>query len=268
MVDRIRMHHFGTGLVSTPDDFGISGSPPMHPELLDWLATEFVESGWSVKHMHRLIMTSTTWRQQSRVGGAHRATCEAIDPGNQLLWRQSMRRLEAEALRDSLLAVSGTLNETHFGGSMAVARQKDGEVIVHNAADQNRRSVYMQTLRLNPETMLQAFDQPAMSVNCMQRSTSTVSTQAITLLNSDMMTRCAAAFADRVLKEKSDAPIPHAVLTAFARPAAATGETAILSAFFERQASQYLSEQDQSKRNDPDIIKATRTQAMADLVIC
>ena len=110
MVNRIWMHHFGTGIVDTPDDFGVSGSPPSHPELLDWLASEFVRSGWSVKHMHRLILTSRTWRQRSRVSAEHRAICDTVDPDNRLLWRQTMRRLEAEAVRDAFLAVSGTLN--------------------------------------------------------------------------------------------------------------------------------------------------------------
>ncbi|MCA9115191.1 MAG: DUF1553 domain-containing protein [Planctomycetaceae bacterium] len=231
MVNRIWMHHFGTGIVATPDDFGVAGSPPSHPALLDWLATEFVRSGWSIKHIHRLILTSNTWRQRSRVSPQHRALCTEIDPDNQLLWRQTIRRLEAEPLRDAMLAVAGTLSRPMYGDSQSVSRQKDGEVIVPAGQDQNRRSVYVRILRLNPETMLQVFDQPTIAVNCTQRSVSTVSTQALTLLNSDVMVRAAAAFADRVWSEQPDDPIGQALLTAWGR-SPGTGERELLTTFF------------------------------------
>src|SRR5205807_10568190 len=114
MVNRIWQHHFGRGIVATPDDFGKTGVAPTHPELLDWLASEFVEHGWSMKHLHRLIMTSRAYQMSSR---ATNEKAIAIDPGNALLWRQNMRRLEAEAVRDSILAVSGKLNLTPGGPS-------------------------------------------------------------------------------------------------------------------------------------------------------
>lgn len=264
MVNRIWMHHFGTGIVATPDDFGVAGSPPTHPQLLDWLATEFVRSGWSIKHIHRLILTSNTWRQRSRVSPQHLAACEQVDPDNQLLWRQSMRRLEAEPLRDAMLATSGTLSDPMYGVSQAVSRQNDGEVIVPAGQDQNRRSIYIKILRLNPQTMLQVFDQPTISVNCTQRSTSTVSTQALTLLNSDVMVHTAAAFADRVQTEQPDDPVGRAVLTAFGHPPTA-GERELLTRFFDEQQSRYLQQHDEAARQKADVIAAVRKLALADL---
>ncbi len=264
MVNRIWMHHFGRGIVATPDDFGVSGDPPSHPELLDWLATEFVRSGWSIKHIHRLILTSNTWRQRSRVSDEHRQAGVDADPDNHLLWRQRLRRLEAEPLRDSVLAVSGSLNGRMHGASQAVSRRKDGEVIVSGGADQNRRSVYVQVLRLKPETMLQVFDQPTISVNCTQRSTSTVSTQALTILNSDSMVRAATAFAERVLAEQPDAPINHAVLTAFGRPAT-TDERALLNGHLDELTSHYLAQRASELRERPDVMAACRKQALADV---
>jgi hypothetical protein len=264
MVNRIWMHHFGRGLVATPDDFGVSGAPPSHPELLDWLATEFVRSGWSIKHVHRLILSSSTWRQRSRVSGEHRDAGLAVDPDNILLWRQNLRRLEAEPLRDAVLAVSSTLNGRMHGASQAVARQGDGEVIVSGGADQNRRSVYIQILRLNPETMLQVFDQPTISVNCTQRSTSTVSTQALTILNSDAMVRAATAFAERVLAERPDAPINHAVRTAFSRPATSDEQT-LLSSHLDELTSHYLAQRASDLRDQSDVKAACRKQALTDV---
>lgn len=264
MVNRIWMHHFGTGLVSTPDDFGVSGDAPSHPELLDWLATEFVQSGWSIKHMHRLMLTSCTWMQHSRVSAEHRAACEEVDPDNRLLWRQAMRRLEAEPLRDAILAASGTLSSPMFGAAQSVARQKDGEVIVSAGQDQNRRSIYVKILRLNPETMLEVFDQPTISVNCTQRSTSTVSTQALTLLNSDAMTRAASAFASRVLAEQAGDPVGRAVLTAFSREAKPT-EYDLLSEFFDAQRLRYLEQHAENDRVKADVFASARHKALADL---
>jgi len=262
MVNRIWMHHFGTGLVATPDDFGVAGSPPSHPELLDWLATEFVRSGWSVKQMHRLILTSSTWRQRSRVDAGHRAACEKIDPENRLIWRQTMRRLEAEALRDTLLSVAGTLGTEMFGTSQAVVRQKDGEVIVSEG--RNRRSIYVRIQRLNPETMLEVFDQPTMSVNCTQRNTSTVSTQALTMLNSDMMARASAAFAKRALAEQPGDPIGHILLIAFSRLATAD-ESKDLAKFVSELTRHYLDAQNEVDRQKADVIQSARGKAFADL---
>jgi hypothetical protein len=264
MVNRIWMHHFGTGIVATPDDFGVSGASPSHPDLLDWLATEFVRSGWSVKHLHRLILNSNTWRQSSRATAEHRVACEKVDPDNGLLWRQTMRRLEAEPLRDALLATSGSLNAPMFGSAQSVARQKDGEVIVPAGQDQNRRSIYVKLLRLNPETMLEVFDQPTISVNCTQRSTSTVSTQALTMLNSDATIRAASVFARRVEAEAASDPVGRAVLTAFSREAR-PAEHEVLSEFFAAQRLRYLNQHAEADRVKTEVVTDARHKALADL---
>src|SRR5262249_26379298 len=122
MVNRIWLHHFGRGLVLTPDNFGRTGAPPSHPELLDWLAREFVERGWSMKAIHRLIMTSSAYRQRSALDPALHAAAKRLDPDNALLWRQRLRRLEAEPLRDAVLSVAGTLNPEMYGAPVPMQR--------------------------------------------------------------------------------------------------------------------------------------------------
>lgn len=224
MVNRLWLHHFGRGIVATPDDFGHAGSPPSHPKLLDWLAVELIENGWSIKHIHRLIMTSSTYRQlaklDSKIPGDDSTQVDprSIDSANRLLWRQRMRRLEAEAIRDSVLEVAGSLNAQFFGPPVPTHRWASGEITVAKTADPYRRSIYIQNRRLYPLTMLNTFDQPVMETNCTLRSQSTVSTQALTLLNSDAMIRAADAFAARVLSESPDDVASCAVWLAFGRP--------------------------------------------------
>jgi hypothetical protein len=261
MVNRIWLHHFGTGIVSTPEDFGVTGSPPSHPELLDWLATEFVRNGWSIKRLHRSILMSGTWRQQSRVNSEHRKAGNAADPENRLLWRQNMQRLEAEPLRDAILATSGSLNDSMFGAPSAVKRLSSGEVVVQTKSAQNRRSIYIMILRLNPETMLREFDQPEMTVNCTQRSSSTVVTQALTLLNSDTLVRAANSFAKRVQAESKSDPTGYAVLAAFSRPAT-DDERKLFSQFLDEQTTRYLEGKEQQT---PDSVSEAKRQALADL---
>ena len=264
MVNRIWMHHFGIGLVDTPDDFGVSGSPPSHPELLDWLASEFVLSGWSIKNLHRLILTSATWRQSSRVSPERLEAGTHPDPDNRLYWRYTMRRLDAEALRDNVLAASGMMDKKMFGVSQAVARQQDGEVIVPVGAERNRRSIYVKIKRLHPETMLQVFDQPKMSVNCTERTTSTVSTQALTMLNGDTMTRAAVAFAERVVNEYPEDPVRGAFLIAYSRHAN-DDEYDAISQFVDEQASRYLNEQDETIPQQADVFQITQRKSLTDL---
>ena len=283
MVNRIWLHHFGEGLVSTPEDFGTLGSAPSHPQLLDWLAREFVESGWSIKHIHRLIMTSSAYRQSSQRladgdgnsisrralapgsesqpkpdASAFRlvALGEQVDPDNRLLWRQRLRRVDAEPLRDAMLSAAGLLDHRLFGGAIPVARRPDGEVSIADGQNDRRRSIYVQILRGNPLTMLQAHDQPVMETNCTRRSRSTVSTQALTLLNSDAAVAYSAAFADRALREAPDAPIAFVALVAFSREAAAD-ELRAFSDFVTEQQTRY------SARGEP--ADASRRKALADL---
>jgi hypothetical protein len=167
------------------------GDPPTHPELLDWLAREFVHQGSSMKSMHRLMMTSNTYRQTSTVTPGH----EQLDPGNRLLARMPLRRMEAEELRDSLLWVAGQLDENRYGPAEAVTVRPDGLVL-----SGKRRSVYVQHLRKQPPSLLESFDLPAMNPNCLQRSESLVAPQALHLLNDTAVRDLAAQFADRVLE--------------------------------------------------------------------
>ncbi len=256
MVNRIWLHHFGEGLVSTPEDFGTLGSPPSHPRLLDWLAREFVESGWSIKHIHRLIMTSSAYRQRSTTDEASHSRAKEVDPDNRLLWRQRLRRVDAEPLRDAMLSAAGLLDHRFFGSAIPVARRGDGEVSIADGQNDRRRSIYVQILRGNPLTMLQAYDQPVMETNCTRRGRSTVSTQALTLLNSDAAVAYSVAFADRALREAPDAPIRFAALVASSREATAD-ELAVLQDFVTEQQTRYETGGEQSE--------AARRKALADL---
>jgi hypothetical protein len=243
LVNRLWLHHFGEGIVSTPDNFGRTGAAPSHPELLDWLATEFVREGWSAKRMHRLMVTSTAYRQSS----ARNPNAQGIDPEDRLLWRQRLRRLEAEALRDAILSTSGALNVHMYGPPVPMVRQGDGEVVTQADASGSRRSVYLQVRRSQPLTILQVFDQPVIETNCTRRSASTVSSQALTLLNSAMLTQQADAFAGRVLREKPDDAAAHALLLAFGRPTTERERTA-LTAFLKEQTPRHAGAADAERR--------------------
>lgn len=196
LVNRFWMHHFGQGIVGTPGDFGRLGELPTHPELLDWLAVEFMESGWQLKRWHKLVMTSTAYRQSSQ----RRPEAEAIDPETRLLWRMPVRRLEAEAVRDRILAAAGVLNPKMFGPPVPVREDAVGQIVVgiDNKASSNRpgeivpigeeafrRSVYIQVRRSRPLALLRTFDAPVMETNCERRQSSTVAEQALMLLNSE-----------------------------------------------------------------------------------
>ena len=197
MVNRVWRHHFGVGIVKTLDDFGKAGAPPTHTEVLDWLAVRFVRQGWSLKYLHRLIMTSSVYRQTSRVLPEH----EKLDPDNRWLSRMPLRRLEAESLRDALLAVSGRLDLTPFGPADKV-EQRDGGLVVSVAGEEGwRRSIYVLQRRTQTSTLLENFDLPSMSPNCVERTESIVAPQALHLLNNEMIHTLSLAFAERVLRE-------------------------------------------------------------------
>jgi cytochrome c553 len=197
MVNRLWKHHFGSGIVPTLANFGKVGARPTHPELLDWLAREFVRQGWSIKRMHRLMMTSATYRQSSAVADAH----ERLDPDNALLSRMPLVRLDAEALYDTLLFVSGRLDGTMLGPGDAVQVRPDGLVTPAGTAKGWRRLVYVRQQRKQIPTHLENFDFPQMNPNCVERRPSTVAPQALYLLNNGMIQQLAEAFAGRVQRE-------------------------------------------------------------------
>jgi hypothetical protein len=198
MVNRIWQHHFGTGLVATPDNLGQSGARPSHPELLDYLAAEFVRSGWGVKSLHRLILTSGVYRQESKL----REDCFTANPDNRLLWRFPLRRLDAEALRDAMLLISGELDAKQGGPYVTIRRTEDGSVVVDDkAVGARRRSIYLQQRRTQVLTMLELFDAPSLVTTCGKRTTSTVPLQSLALLNSEFARARAGALANRLEKE-------------------------------------------------------------------
>jgi mono/diheme cytochrome c family protein len=197
MVNRIWKHHFGRGLVATLDNFGHTGARPTHPELLDWLSREFVSRGWSIKALHRLLMTSATYRQSS----ARSPEQEKRDPENRLLARMPLRRMEAEVVYDTLLQVAGRLDRRSFDVPDLVDVQPDGLVTPVGTERGWRRSIYVLQRRKQIPTVLESFDYPQMTPNCIERIPSTVATQALTLMNDALVRRLAHAFAQRVENE-------------------------------------------------------------------
>jgi hypothetical protein len=226
IVNRLWQHHFGQGIVRTVGDFGVRSEPPTHPELLEWLAADLVEHGWQLKRLQRRIVTSGIYLQDSHGGDA----TTSVDPENRLLSRMPLQRLEAEALRDTLLAVSGTLNETMYGPAVRppipaeaiVARNlKDGYPgDLSDSPEVRRRSVYLFHKRVVPYPLLQAFDKPDAQQTCSRRDTTTVAPQALALLNDPCVRRVAHDFAERLLRETNsdlDAAITSSFLFCLAR---------------------------------------------------
>ncbi len=207
MVNRLWQHHFGKGIVKTTTDFGRAGLPPTHPQLLDWLAAEFIERKWSLKEMHKLILLSKAYRMSSRSQN-HQA--EKTDPGNDLLWRQNLRRLEAESIRDSILTISGQLNPKmggrgffpHLGGELLAGASRPGLGWQKSTMEeQSRRSVYTYIRRTMLVPALDTFDYSNTTSPLGERSVTTVAPQALMMLNDDFMQRQAAAMAARLLRE-------------------------------------------------------------------
>ncbi len=212
IVNRLWQHHFGRGLVATPSDFGFLGTEPTHPDLLDWLATEFVACGWSLKAMHRLLVTSATYRQSSRPDpDAVRA-----DPENILFGRTQRRRLDGEAIRDALLAVSDRLNPAMGGPgvfpdlpaelSRLNAKGSTTWPVSTRAADHVRRSLYVFVRRNLRYPFFEAFDRPDTNASCPQRPVTTIAPQALSLLNSDLAFVAAKALAAQVVRQAGPSP--------------------------------------------------------------
>jgi len=216
-VNRVWQYHFGSGLVATSDNLGVSGGSPSHPELLEWLTAEFVEGGWSFKNLHRLILTSAVFRQSALPDEA----AYQIDPDNRLLWRFPVRRLDSEAIRDSMLFVSGELNLTLGGPYVPTMRNGEGEVLIgETSPGANRRSLYLQQKRTQVVSQLSLFDAPSIVFNCVQRTTSTMPLQSLTLLNSEFAVNRGRSLASRLDREAgtdANRRIEHAFLLALAR---------------------------------------------------
>jgi len=208
MVNRIWEHHFGAGLVATPNDFGRMGSRPSHPELLDWLSNQFVEGGWRMKPLHRLILLSSTYRQ-GYLGAAPPQASEK-DPDDRLLWRFPRRRLSSEEMRDAMLAVSGRLNAQQGGPSVIVPIEPALVKLIYNPAQWavssdprqfDRRSIYLFQKRNLLLPFMEVFDSPDRLLSCPRREESTHAPQALELLNGDFSNAMAKALAERVARE-------------------------------------------------------------------
>jgi len=212
IVNRIWQGHFGRGIVSTSNDFGRQGQPPTHPELLDWLAAEFIDQGWSIKSMHRLIMLSDTYQRDSRFTSAENSR---LDPDNLYLWRMNRHRLEAETIWDSIHAVAGDLNLKMGGRSIMpplskselnALRDKAAWVVPADPAEANRRAVYILSRRNFMFPLFDKFDRPDPSASCPRRDITTVAPQALWLLNNDISLSQAVQMANRLVREQGVNP--------------------------------------------------------------
>jgi hypothetical protein len=256
-VNRFWQRYFGTGLVETENDFGTQGTPATHPELLDWLAAEFVARGWSMKAMHRLIVTSATYRQSSR----SRPELATIDPRNRLLARQARLRLEAEVVRDVALASSGLLSHK-IGGPSVYPPQPEGvfrftqiprDWNVSAGPDRYRRGLYTHFWRSAPHPALTVFDAPESTTSCTRRNRSNTPLQALTLLNDQAFFEFAQGLAARVLKEPAgdDAErLRFAFRLCLARPPSA-GELKRLGEFLSHQRAEFASAPEEARRLVP-----------------
>lgn len=245
LVNRLWHHHFGQGIVATPSDFGLGGERPSHPELLDWLASEFHHSGWSAKHIHRLIVTSAVYRQssstfQSRVPRTPKpldiGMSSYVDASNRLLWRQNPRRLDAESTRDAVLAVSGQLNLAAGGPGWRDFKYTEAyapiyDYVTADTPELTRRSIYRFVVRTTPHRFLTTLDCPDPANFTPARTQTTTALQALTLTNSEFMLRQARHFAARVEREAVSSLSPQvtrAFQLAFARtPTEAEAQAAI-----------------------------------------
>jgi hypothetical protein len=204
MVNRVWQQHFGKGIVETSDNFGKLGASPTHPELIDWLAVDFMQHGWKLKRLHRQIMTSSVYRQSSRQPAEGESSlAKMVDPDNHLLWRMNLLRLEAEVIRDSVLAASGKLDRTLGGPAIMLAPRPEGlQTVSEKDPTPNakyRRSLYLLARRNYPLEFLQVFDFPVIQVNCTRRINSATPLQSLTMLNDEFMVENARYLAERVM---------------------------------------------------------------------
>jgi hypothetical protein len=244
MVNRLWQHHFGAGIVATSNDFGAQGTPPTHPDLLDWLAVELVQSGWDLKHLHRLMVLSAAYRQDSAVAPERPSHARALklDRENHLLWHARRRRLEGEALRDSALALSGELTRRMFGQSARPTLPPDLSKYAWKpdqaAPDRQRRSVYVLVKRNLRYPLFDAFDWPDLHNSCSRRLTTTTAPQALLLLNGDFMLARALRWAEELQgRFPEEGPfVSAAYRAAWGRPAT-PGEVHLGLAFLRKQTT-------------------------------
>jgi len=277
MVNRIWHYHFGRGIVGTPSDFGVMGEAPANPQLLDYLAATFVESGWSVKKMHRMIMLSSAYRQSS----AHQAEAAEIDPDNKLLWRFDRRRLEGEVIRDSMLLAAGQLNLKPGGPgvfpplppgvSMPGSRYMSWNT-EKDPAEANRRSVYVFVKRNLRYPMFETFDFPDTHESCSRRYATVTPTQPLALMNDELVLEWSRALAGRVLNDgglSANQQVERAFRIVFSRAPKDAERQAVLD-FLNQQAgviSERLARNDKVPMPDhlPEGMEAARAAAFVDL---
>jgi hypothetical protein len=245
IVNRIWQLHFGEGLVASSNDLGVAGDPPSHPELLDWLAAELVASGWRLKPLHRMIVLSQTYRTSANF----QAAAAQADPLGSTLWRWRQRRLEAEVVRDSILAVSGQLNSKMRGPGVYPALPRavlDGQSVPgqgwgkSDKREQSRRSIYIFAKRSLAVPELELLDAPDTTASCERRVVSTTGPQALTFLNGTFIHEQARHFAARLVALAGDRPedqVNRAFALALGRPPRPDESTAVLQ-FLDKQAAQ------------------------------
>jgi hypothetical protein len=234
--NRIWQHHLGVGIVETPENFGKTGAPPTHRALLDYLATELVRSGWSMKSLHRSILVSAAYRQSS----AFRPEAAAVDPENRLLWRARMRRLDAESVRDAMLCVSGEIDRAMGGSAVPTSSGEDGQVVADESKPGAfRRSLYLEQRRTSPVTLLEVFDCPLMVSTAPRRGVTTTPLQSLALLNARFAVARAVACARRLEREAGESPdarLALATVLAFGR-APTLEERTLAAPFLEAQVA-------------------------------
>jgi hypothetical protein len=222
MVNRLWQHHFGEGIVGTPNDFGAQGERPSHPELLEWLAAELVRGGWKLKPLHKQIMLSAVYQQSHEVSQDNLQ----VDPANRYLWHYQTRRLEAELIRDALLAVGGNLDAKMFGPSIL--------------DDTPRRSVYLRVKRSELIPLMTMFDAPEPTQSIGERVSTTVPTQSLAMMNSPFVRKQAEKLAQRIRPAK-DAPLNAAIDAAYqialARPPSQAEQSSMLAFVDEQRAA-------------------------------
>ncbi|MFN0021263.1 MAG: DUF1549 domain-containing protein [Pirellulaceae bacterium] len=265
IVNRLWSQHFARGIVPTPSDFGHTGQPPSHPELLDFLASELIRGNWELKRLHRMMLTSATCRQSSRVANEKAVM---LDPDNTLLWRQNLRRLEAESIRDTILATSGSLNLQSGGRGIfptippevlsGQSRPGNGWENKSPLAEQSRRSVYIFAKRTLGVPLLESLDAASADTSTSKRNVTTVAPQALILLNSDFMEQQSASMADRVIREAGNDPaaqIAAAYRLALGR-APTAGELQVSQSFLTREANRWQ----ELAKSHPELVKPKQSK--------